>query len=232
MLNIDDFILILPCDSATDYSLNNRTVTINGLALSTNKNGVSNKAYEWNAVTDNMEFIAAVGNDIAIAANSVGVGFYFNANFVEPADNAVKRIFSQYGSAGSRALAVTLSTLDALNDNCIVRRYSDDGTNIDGDETAIDSVDYSVWNSWVISISNQTSTNSDEVLKNHSEIDSVSGVKLMKEDSTYNFEIGYQSNNPNDSFEGKMSDIYIKEGGISTIESQFISKFEGMKRVA
>ena len=235
MLNRNDFILYLPMKgNVTDYGANSRTATNNSVSLTTDKNGLSNSAYEWNSTTDNLEFIAAVGNDLATAGNSGGVGIYFEANLVNPADNLALRLFSQYGNSGNRSISITLSTLNSLDDNCIARRYSDDGIGASGAETGINSVNYAVWNDWVLNITNQTTTNSDEVLKNSSQIDTESSLELMKEDSTFKFQIGYQNNGgtTNDSFQGKISNFIIKDKAFTKLESKYISKFGNRKRIA
>lgn len=234
MLRIDDFILYIPLKGNTnDYSLNGYTVTNNSVTLTTDEYGISGNAYEWSAVTDNLELPAGMGNSFATAANTTAATFYCRANFDALGANTTARLFSQYGNSGDRVWAFTLSTLNTLNDNCLVRRYSDDGTNTDGGESSIDSLTYT-WQSIKVVVSDNGATNNDEVFFDSVSDDTASGVKVMKTNSTFNPQIGYQNNGgiTSNSFTGKMKNIIVMDKELTSIEEKFLEKFGNMKRIA
>jgi len=235
MLNINDFILYLPLKgNTTDYSRNAYSVTNNSVTSTTDEFGISGGAYEWNSATDNLELSASVGNAYAVASNSGTSTLYMKLNLNDPGFNVAVRLFSQYGGAGNRAFAYSISTLSALNDNCYVRRYSSDGTAAAGDETTINSISYSTWFSLRHVINEDGLTNNDDILIDNVSDDTATGLNELKENSTFLTQIGYQNNTGgnNNGFTGKANNIMILNRGITSLEEKFINKFGNRKRVA
>ena len=235
MLRIDDFILYIPLKSDTnDYSLNGYTVTNNSVTSTTDEFGVSGNAYEWSGTTDNLEMDASMGNAYATASNSGTTTFYFRGNITNPGIEQVPRIFSQYGGAGNRAFAFSVSTLSGLNANCYVRRYSSDGTNVAGGETTVNSITFGSWLSIKNIINEDGATNNDNIYIDGTSDDADTGLNEIKANSTYKAQIGYQNNGgvTSNSFLGKIKNIIVMSKEMSSIEEKFIEKFGNMKRIA
>lgn len=79
MYRRQDFIYYLPMNkNANDYSLNNFTTTVNGATLSTNQAGISDMAYSFDGVNDEITMGISAYDAVVSAVNSGVVSFYFN----------------------------------------------------------------------------------------------------------------------------------------------------------
>ena len=231
MLAIDDFILIMPLnDNDTDYSLNAFSKTNEGVAKTTDKDGVSNRAYEWADVSDRFEFASSVGNTIATAINDE-CSFYFEADFRTLSSSDLFRTIHQWSSSAGQFGF----TLTAANTGSLVQQFSM-ACSTDGSlatNTALSNTNSldSNWNDWLITFEDNATTTDVIYYKNGVSAGS-DNVQKAKTNSSLQFRIGARSGDNTQGNIGKMNNILIANRKLNLTERAFINKFGNMKRVA
>ena len=233
MLAIDDFLFYFLFDgSATDFGLNSFSTTISGATLTTNKNGVSNKAYLFDGVNDQITLGTDAYDEIFDAINAGVVGVFIKM-YNDKASNNNDLIFTSSANPLSTNFAnigesegTNNWTYYALGNGSLANEIHILATPITGAwKTALYQTTFNTTN--YLGRININGTDLSLTKSNSNQL----ATKSV--DTDRQISIGWRADSPaNRSFKGSISNVFAITRELSSLEMKFINKFEEMKRVA
>ena len=233
MLRIDDFLwYIFMNNNANDNSLNTYTTTINGATLDTNADGVSNMAYSFDGVNDEITIGSSAYDALIDAVNAGVVGIHISMYNDKTANNN-DLIFSASPNPTSTSF-IAIGENDGTND--FVYYALGNGSLSNEINKNPYTIITGVWKNSIYETTKATYYNG-RINVNGSDLalTKSSSNQLVSKSVNANrkISIGWRADQPvNRSFKGKMNNAFAIKKVINATEQSYINKFGNMKRIA
>jgi len=235
MYNINDFVFYIPMKgNATDYSRNGYSTTVSGATLTTNSEGISNMAYNFDGTNDEITMGAAVYDAFVDAINAGSVTVY--ANMINNATaNNNDCVISVIDASPDFEKAYLLGELTGSSNYhyTLIGGGASNSNNIWSSATPVTGT----WKRKIWETTFATTKYTGRILKDGVALSlsrtETNQVIVKSTQGSREISIGWRADSPaNRSFKGKMNNVFAIKRVLTSADYKFISKFSNTKRVA